>query len=372
MNSLNALLAFDGGYTDVLKYLLDANIDKVLLLAGIIFLLLAVVGRVSGRIDPGPKGRIGASVIGAVFVLSGLGIHFSGALTRDTPAGTDGTAPPNLGQVSPPVQPLVPPKGTNATESAWIEEHGLTSAGYQAKFDALSRKSYRPLTISGYVSGGAERYCTLWAKVSGPEWVSKHGLSRDGYKADSKSFESQGFRLAYVNVFEFNSQPRYSAIWNKRPAPGYVAIADLSNSEYQQILQQKKTMGLRPVFATGYSMLGSDNYAVIFGEDAGIAWESRHGLTVSEYQDQFNQLASHGFRVKTVSGYLAHGVDQFLGIWEKVNGPIYRTSHGISESSYQSNYNDLHDQGYDLVFVEAFNSGSEVKFNWIWEKRGQY
>jgi hypothetical protein len=43
---------------DFLAHLVDAPLPNVLVLAGLIFLGIGVVGKVSGKIDPGTTGRI--------------------------------------------------------------------------------------------------------------------------------------------------------------------------------------------------------------------------------------------------------------------------------------------------------------------------
>jgi hypothetical protein len=55
--------------------------EKLMLpLAGtsrILFLLIAVVGNISGKIEAGPRGRLASAVLGGCFVLLGLAIHFA-------------------------------------------------------------------------------------------------------------------------------------------------------------------------------------------------------------------------------------------------------------------------------------------------------
>ncbi|HKB52630.1 MAG TPA: hypothetical protein VKD22_01445, partial [Ramlibacter sp.] len=46
------------------------------LLAGIIFLLVAVLGRIEGKIEPGNAGRVGAAIVGVLLVAMGLAMYF--------------------------------------------------------------------------------------------------------------------------------------------------------------------------------------------------------------------------------------------------------------------------------------------------------
>lgn len=76
---------------DLLKTLVNAPTNAVLVLAGLAFLAVAVFGRVTDRLDPGPKGRIAAGILGAGLLAIGLLLpsdtHRSGSTTANsTPA----------------------------------------------------------------------------------------------------------------------------------------------------------------------------------------------------------------------------------------------------------------------------------------------
>lgn len=60
---------------DVVTRLVDVPLARMFVLAGIIFLLVAVLGRIEGKIEPGKLGRIGASVVGTILLLVGLAMH---------------------------------------------------------------------------------------------------------------------------------------------------------------------------------------------------------------------------------------------------------------------------------------------------------
>jgi hypothetical protein len=60
---------------DVVTRLVDVPLTRMFVLAGVIFLLVAVLGRIEGKIEPGKLGRIGASVVGSILLLVGLAMH---------------------------------------------------------------------------------------------------------------------------------------------------------------------------------------------------------------------------------------------------------------------------------------------------------
>ncbi len=61
---------------DMLAKLVDLPLARMFVLTGIIFLLVAVLGRVEGKIEPGNAGRVGATIIGVLLMMLGLAMYF--------------------------------------------------------------------------------------------------------------------------------------------------------------------------------------------------------------------------------------------------------------------------------------------------------
>jgi hypothetical protein len=61
---------------EMLARLVDVPMARMFILTGIIFLLIAVLGRIEGKIEPGNVGRIGATVVGILLTASGLAMYF--------------------------------------------------------------------------------------------------------------------------------------------------------------------------------------------------------------------------------------------------------------------------------------------------------
>jgi hypothetical protein len=62
---------------EFVKTVFTAPVATLFIVAGILFLLIAVVGNISGKIEPGVKGRITSGVLGLTFVLIGLAMHLT-------------------------------------------------------------------------------------------------------------------------------------------------------------------------------------------------------------------------------------------------------------------------------------------------------
>lgn len=58
-------------------------------------------------------------------------------------------------------------------------------------------------------------------------------------------------------------------------------------------------------------------YAAFWEKAGRPAWQARHGLTSAQYQQEFDKLASQGYRPVEVSGYSIGQQDMYAAIWEQ-------------------------------------------------------
>ena len=94
---------------DFLKELLQARFDTLFVLAGLLFLGIALLGNISGKIQPGKGGRIACAVVGPILIFSGLWMHSEHAATEG--GGPNTTPPPgSLGPKQPPSRQPNPPE----------------------------------------------------------------------------------------------------------------------------------------------------------------------------------------------------------------------------------------------------------------------
>lgn len=64
---------------DLINVIFGTPTATLLVIAGLVFLLLAVVGNVAGKIEPGKYGRITSGIIGGILLAIGLSSHFHGS-----------------------------------------------------------------------------------------------------------------------------------------------------------------------------------------------------------------------------------------------------------------------------------------------------
>jgi hypothetical protein len=62
---------------EIVKGVFTAPLATVFVVAGMIFLLVAVVGNISGKIEPSAKGRVISGILGLAFIITGLAMHLT-------------------------------------------------------------------------------------------------------------------------------------------------------------------------------------------------------------------------------------------------------------------------------------------------------
>ena len=201
---------------------------------------------------------------------------------------------------------------------AFVARHGQSGADYQATFNELTGKGYRPVCVSVYRDGANARYASIFHKTTGGAFVARHGIDGAQYQTEVNGWAAQGYR------------------------PRSLSAA---------------TVGSKTLFACVYEKGGT-------GE-----WAARHGLTSAQYQAAFDDLVGKGFRLRAVHPYAVNGADRYIAWWEKSAGPAWKARHGLSESAFRQTHESLAAQGYDLVSGGSCIVGSSDRYAGLWEKR---
>jgi len=254
--------------------------------------------------------------------------------------------------------------------ATWIAHHGLTSAQYQTQFDNHVADGYRLIDVDGYASNGQARYAAIFLKAGGSAWVARHGLSSAQYQAEFEARVKDGYRLIDVSGYAVDGQARYAAIFDKSSGPGWSARHGLTSAQYQAEFDARVKEGYRLVHVDGYAVGNEARYAAIFHKAAGPQWAARHGLTSAQYQAEFDKLVHDGFRLVHVSGYEVAGQARYAAIFQKSGGPAWVARHGMTSAQYQSEFNNLLYSGYRLVQVDGYYVGGVARYAAIWHSEG--
>jgi DNA-binding winged helix-turn-helix (wHTH) protein len=236
----------------------------------------------------------------------------------------------------------------------WQARHDLTSTQYQQVFNELTQQGYRLVDVSGFSVGGEERYAAIWEKSEGPAWHARHGMTSSQYQQEFNTLAKKGYRLRHISAYGIGTQDLYAAIWEKSEGPAWQARHGMTSSQYQQEFNTLTQQGYRLVDVSGYNIGNQDLYAAIWEKSTGPEWQARHGMTSAEYQKAFNTLTKQGYRLVHISGWRSGDTPHYAAIWEKKNGSAWKARHGMSANDYQQEFDKLIKEGYRLTDISGY------------------
>ena len=254
-----------------------------------------------------------------------------------------------------------------AAAQPWVARHGMTSAQYQSEFNTWTGQGFRLTHVSGYNVGGQARFAAIWEQKAGGAWVARHGMTSAQYQAEFNTWVRQGYRLVVVDGYESGGEARYAAIWEQKTGPAWVARHGMTSSDYQNEFNTWVGQGYRLKWVQGYGVGGFAYYAAIWEKASGPSWVARHGMTSAAYQSEFDAYVARGYRLTHVSGYNAGGTDYYAAIWEATGGPAWVARHRLTSGGYQQEFTDRYLQGYRLKQVDGYPLGTADRYAAIWE-----
>ena len=166
---------------DLLKVLIESPVANLFIIAGLVFLGIAVVGNISGKIQPGTGGRILSGLVGVTLMGSGL-MMYSPQLPKESSTPNDiptmeskvsarESSPVTVSPVTPVVNTLVPTMLVPPTEIPTSVPTGFRVIETFLRADPFDFSGTCPvmITFSGRISvaGGGGTVSYKWIRNDG-------------------------------------------------------------------------------------------------------------------------------------------------------------------------------------------------------------
>jgi CubicO group peptidase (beta-lactamase class C family) len=102
-----------------------------------------------------------------------------------------------------------------------------------------------------------------------------------------------------------------------------------------------------------------------------IPWVERHGMSGTTFQSEFDLWTAppYSLRLTQISGSESSGQGRYAAIFEKNNKTTaWAAHHGMTAADFNSTHNQLHGDGYRLIWLDGFGVGTTAYYNGIWER----
>ena len=175
---------------------------------------------------------------------------------------------------------------------------------------------------------------------------------------------------ALQSQYERPDGASYAAIWRQVPGGPLHFRHGLSVGEYQQEFDTMIALGFALKHVHGYAVSGREHFSGIWEAVPSPAFFARHNMDAAAYQAEFDNQSAQGFRLMRVSGYERNGAENFVALWEKILGPAMIARHGMTTEQYQEQFDQAVSQGIRLILVNGYGFGGQFRFVAIWVKDG--
>lgn len=268
---------------------------------------------------------------------------------------------------------LLTPTRAWASPATFKAYHGVDSAGHQQHIQDLSSQNYRMISLSVY--GSPVQYAAVWVQRSGPTWRAVQDLTLADYLTQYNDFVAQGYVPTIVTATGPSDSAVFAGVFEKITATGFSAYFGFSDSyfpaynasakESEQILKTLAVYGTDasdrryaavwlpnsggvkwnagPMgddgtqydnWQSGYTQAGlrpvsvdandGGQYAALFTDDLAGDWVSRHDLTSTEYQDEFDTQVAAGLMPISVQGSGSGSNVRYSAVFVSQDPPIAR------------------------------------------------
>ncbi len=198
----------------------------------------------------------------------------------------------------------------------WSAAHGLTGAQYQAEFDQRKGMGYRLKQIDSYANGNKVLYAAIFEKGSGPAVTAYHGVPAAEHQKKFDALTAGPWKPKNLSVVSVGGERFYTALYEQANAGSSEARSFLTAAEYQEKFEENKQKGRQLAYLNAYEHQGQPRFSAIWTSAQGGS-KALHGLSGNAYQQEWEDATKAGLLTRAVTGYADGSAIRYAAVWRK-------------------------------------------------------
>ena len=200
----------------------------------------------------------------------------------------------------------------------WSAVHNLTGAQYQAEFDKRKAAGFRLKQVDSYPVGNQVRYAAIFVKDGGPAVAAYHGATAAQHQQKFDELTAGPWKPKNISVVSLGGERFYTALYEKVGAGiSSQAKSFLTPAEYQQLFDENKQKGRQLAYLNAYEHQGQPRFSAIWNAATQGAFKARHGLSGGAYQQEWEDALQGGLLTRVVTGYEDGNAVRYAAVWRK-------------------------------------------------------
>jgi hypothetical protein len=253
-----------------------------------------------------------------------------------------------------------------APAQLWQARANMTPAEFQAAYDELTPRGFVPYEISAFGDGGDVRFAGVWRHEPAVAWEARSDLTGEQLQRLFDEFTPRGYVPTQLTGYATPAGLRFAAVWRREPDVVWEARFGMDAAALQENYDRFTPRGYVPAVVSAYAVDGQPRFAAVWRRRPGVTWEARSHLTEAEYQAYFDRFAPQGYVPTEITVYEADGATRFAAVWERVSGTRWEARHGLSLQEHAETTRRRAQEGYAPYVIAAYARGGEVAYAGAW------
>ncbi|MBE9030003.1 serine hydrolase [filamentous cyanobacterium LEGE 11480] len=215
---------------------------------------------------------------------------------------------------------------------------------------------------------------TMAANIDDPNsvaWSSIRGYSSADFGKYFQQKKAQGYRVIDLEVDRIGGKTRYSAVWQyNSDKRGWASYRNMTNAQFSQRWKDFRKQGYRLIDQESYKIGGKRLYAGVWVQNKeNTPWVSYRNVDSAAFSKRFKTYQKQGYRMVDVEAYPSGSKTLYSAIWVKNQPNLgWAEYRNMSASSYAKRFKDFQKQGYRVADLESYRQGGRQKYAAIWVK----
>ncbi len=245
--------------------------------------------------------------------------------------------------------------------------HGVPAAQYQGLFDAMVANGYRLIWIDGYDVNGQTYFNVIFDQSVVDSWTSAHALTASAYQTFFNGQVAAGRRLVHIDSYIQNGTVRYAPIFVEQPGTAWVAYHAVDSTTHQNLFNDYASQGYRAaIISVEQNGSGALEFTALYDRQNVGGWVALANMTSAAYQTQFDAQTAAGRRLAYLNGYTINGTAYFTAIWNSIQPSLSVSRHDLTGSQFQNEFDTWTGQGLTTRFITGYQNGSIANFGAHW------
>jgi hypothetical protein len=199
----------------------------------------------------------------------------------------------------------------------WSAVHNLDGAQYQAEFDKRKAQGFRLVQVDSYPSGGGILYAAVFAKDGGPAVTAYHGIPAAEHQKKFDALTAGPWKPKNISVVSLDGNRFYTALYEAADTGSSEARSFLTPAEYQQLSDENKQKGRQLAYLNAYEYQGQPRFTAIWNSTTKGGFKARHDLSGGQYQQEWESSLKDGMLTRAVTGYVEGSEVRYAAVWRR-------------------------------------------------------